>query len=157
MFGGQAHEGGAEKRIGPGGEDGDVRGVRGRLGQGEGEFRAGGFADPVALHGEHALGPAAGKLLQIGEQFLGVGGDAQKPLFQVLLHHRLVATPATSVDDLLVGEHRAAGLAPVLGRKLAVDEAPLQEIEKEALLVDIVAGMAGGEFPAPVVGVAHAL
>ena len=75
MLGGQAHEGGPEQGVGPGGEDGDAFRLFHGFGQFEGDLRADGLADPVALHGEHAFGPAA-ELVEVGQQFLGVVGDA---------------------------------------------------------------------------------
>ena len=59
---GQAHEGGAEQGVGPGGED--RQGLAPAFGQGKIDLRARGFADPVALHGEDPLRPA-GQLVQV--------------------------------------------------------------------------------------------
>ena len=73
------------------------------------DLGAGGPADPVALHGEHAIGPVAFELLHVVQQLVGVGGDAQEPLFQgALFDGRGFVTPAAAVDHLLVGQHGGA-------------------------------------------------
>ena len=154
MLGGQRHEGHAEDGIGPGGEDLDLA-LAGF--QREGDFRTHGLADPVALHTQHAVGPAALKLGEISQQFVRVVGDLEEPLGQFLLHHGRVATPAQAVDHLLVGEHGVAVGAPVLGSLFAVDEALFQPAQEEKLLPAVVGLVAGGDFPIPVIGVAEAL
>ena len=73
------------------------------------------------------------------------------------MDHGLVTAPAAAVDDLFVGQHRAAGFAPVLGRMFAVDQALFQEFQEKALLVDVVTGVAGGDFAPPVIGITQAL
>jgi len=119
-------------------------------------MRAHAPADPVALHGQHALGPARGQGIQTGQQFVGIVRDTQKPLLQVLLLDLAVAAPAAAFDDLLVRQHRMAGRAPVLGRTLAVYQPLLEKLQEEKLLEAVVFGIAGGNFAAPVIGIPHA-
>ncbi len=44
--------------------------------KGKDYLRANGFTDPVALHGKHAIRPAALQFLQIRQQFIRIGGNA---------------------------------------------------------------------------------
>lgn len=122
MFRRKRHEGDAEERVRTGGEN--VQALRALHGffQGKGDGRARGFADPVALHGQHAFGPAALQLLQVFQQFVAVSRDFKEPLGQVFLDHAAVTAPAQAVNDLLVGQYRMAGGAPVLRGLLAVDQ-----------------------------------
>ncbi len=78
MFGRQNDAGGAVDGVHAGGEDADLfaAGLQGEVG-----LRAFAAADPVALHGEHLLRPAGLDLAHVVEQLVGVGGDAQEPLF----------------------------------------------------------------------------
>ena len=115
--------------------------------------RAHGLADPVALHTEHAVRPAALELGEVGEQFVGVIRDLEEPLGEFLLDDGRVAAPAQAVDDLLVGEHGIAVRAPVLGGFLAVDEALFQPAQEEKLLPAAVGLIAGGDFAVPVIGI----
>ncbi|KAF5028666.1 hypothetical protein DSECCO2_656680 [anaerobic digester metagenome] len=158
MFWGKAHEGGAEHGVLPGGEHGDGTVIGRSVGpfQREHDFRADGLADPVALHAHHALGPARLQLVEVGQQFFRVVGDAQEPLGQVLLLHGGIAAPAQPFDDLLVGEHGVALGAPVLRGLLAVHQALFEEPQEELLLPAVVFGRAGGQLAPPVIRVAKA-
>ena len=71
-----------------------VEGVRPRRIHGDGllatfdlevHFGAGGSADPVALHQQHLLRPLTLELLHVVEEAIGVVGDLQIPLRQLLL------------------------------------------------------------------------
>ena len=154
MLGGQRHESHAKERVGPRGEHLDVA-FAGF--QRERDLRAHGLADPVALHTEHAVRPAALELGEVGEQFVGVIRDLEEPLGEFLLDDGRVAAPAQAVDDLLVGEHGIAVRAPVLGGFLAVDEALFQPAQEEKLLPAVVGLIAGGDFAVPVIGITEAL
>ena len=79
-------------------------------------------ADPVALHQLDRLGPV--EQVEVGEQAVGVRGDAQHPLLQRAAEHRVVAALAAAVGgDLLVREHGAERRAPVDRRLVEVREA----------------------------------
>ncbi len=93
-----------------------------------------GLADPVALHHAHLLGPALERIERL-EQVLGEVGDFQEPLRQLALLDHRAGAPAAAVDHLLVGEHGHVDRVPVDLGALAVDEAGLEEIEEQLLLV----------------------
>ena len=79
------------------------------VGQCEIDLRAFGAADPVALHGEDALRPAAFELRHIVQQLVGVVGDPEEPLFQrALLHGGVFVAPAAALHHLLIGQHGGA-------------------------------------------------
>ena len=121
-------------------------------GQREIDLRAFGAADPVALHGEHALRPAAFELRHVVQQLVGVGGDFEEPLLQrALLDGRILVAPAAAFHHLLIGQHGGALGAPVDQRFLAVGQAALQHLEEEPLVPAVVFGLAGGDFAVPVV------
>ena len=116
VLGRQHHVGRAEQRVGPGGEHLDVAGVGA-----EQHRRAGGAADPVALHGLDLVRPV--QHFEIVEQPVGVRGDAHHPLPQPFPEHREVAAVAAAVGgDLLVGQHGAQTRAPVDHRVGPVDQ-----------------------------------
>jgi hypothetical protein len=71
MLGGQAHERGPEHRVLAGGEHRD-RGCAGGRGPLQGKIDLGpdAFADPVALHGQDAFGPAAFQLFEVVQEFV---------------------------------------------------------------------------------------
>src|SRR5690625_786071 len=71
MFGGHRHECGPHEGVGPGGKYLDAV-----IAAGKDDFRTFAFANPVGLHGAHPLGPAVQRV-QIGQQFVGVVGNAQ--------------------------------------------------------------------------------
>ena len=77
----------------------------------ENDLRALGSADPVALHFLERIAPL--DAVEIVQQTLGVGGDAQHPLPHRLAFDRETAHLADAVLDLLVGKHRAQLGAPV--------------------------------------------
>ncbi len=118
MFGRQHHVGGAEQRVGPGGEDADCRVaavgfavLRTVAKQGKIDLRAFALADPVALHLLDRFGPI--DQFQIVEQAVGIGGDAQQPLPQRHADDGMAATFGFAVDDFFVGQHGAQRFAPV--------------------------------------------
>ena len=124
-------------------------------GHGQVEFGPLAPPDPVALHRHDALGPAGQPIAPL-EQLLGVVGDLEEPALDVLGDHLGIAAPAAARLDLLVGENRLAGWAPVDGRALLVREPALEHADEDELLPAVVRRIAGGELPVPVVGDAHA-
>src|SRR5712671_6860759 len=125
----------------------------GNIGYREPDARADGFADPIALHGDHAVGPSAFKFFQIFKELIGVVSGLQKPLldFTGLDEGIFVAPAVAAVDDLLVGQHGAALGAPVDAALFAISEATLEHAQKKPLIPTIVLGIAGGDFAPPVV------
>ena len=68
-----------------------------------------------------------------------------------------MAAPAVpAVHHLLVGQDGAAGLAPVDGRLLAVDQALFVHLQEDPLVPSVVVRVAGLDAAPPVVAVAHA-
>ena len=158
MLGRELQRGRAENRVDAGGEDGDGR--SGRIG-GAVEFeihqRAFAAADPVALHGADFFRPA-GQAVEIAQQFVGIVGDAQKPLLEfALLDQGVFVAPAAAVHHLLVGQHGGAFRTPVDPALLAIGQALLEELDEEPLVPFVVFGQTGGDFARPVVGEAQAL
>src|SRR5882762_19554 len=125
----------------------------GNIGYGKPHTRADGFADPIALHGDDAIGPSAFELFQIFKELIGVVSGLQKPLLDFAgLDQRIFVAPAVAaVDDLLVGQHGAAFGAPVDAALFAIGQATLEHAQKKPLIPTIVLGIAGGDFTAPVV------
>ena len=113
----------------------------------ETEARALRTADPVPLRGHDRFGPLDAVE---PEQLVGVRGDLEEPLREVLLHHRCPAALAAAVDDLLVREHRLVLRAPVRGRGGAVGEALLEELQEDPLVPLVVLGLAGDDLARPV-------
>ncbi len=124
------HERYAEDGVGARGEKADF--FTGVPGHREGKFRAFAAPDPVALHQLDRLRPV--DPIEIGEQSIRVVGDLDVPLLEVFLADRIVGVPpAASVDDLFVGEDRAALVAPPLRSGRAVGQAALVEHQEEPL------------------------
>ena len=111
VLGRQHHVGGAEDGVRPGGEHPDASRAPVWSGR-EVDVRAGGAADPVALHQLDRLGPV--QRVQVVQQPVAVRGDPHHPLLQVALEDREVAPVGPAVGgDLLVGQHGAQPGAPV--------------------------------------------
>src|SRR5262249_42662449 len=103
MLGRDYHRCRAEDRINARSEGADfLRLIAGDLPV---HFRAAAPPDPVALHRDYALGPAAFQRVQIVQQLVGVIGDANEPLFQfAMLDGRVLVAPAKTAFGLLVGQ-----------------------------------------------------
>src|SRR6266403_5593619 len=125
----------------------------GNIGYREPDTCANGFADPIALHGDDAVGPRAFKFFQIFKELIGVVSGLEEPLldFAGLDEGIFVAPEVAAVDDLLVGQHGAAFGTPVDATLFAIGEATLEHAQKKPLIPTIVLGIAGGDFAAPVV------
>ncbi len=108
MLGRQHHVGRSEESVGPGGEHAQSRRP---FRQAKIDLCPLALADPVALLFLDRLGPI--DLVQVGQQPVGVSGDAQQPLAQRDAHDRMVASFRLAVDHFLVGQHGAQGRAPV--------------------------------------------
>src|SRR5712675_1367729 len=114
------------------------------IGYREPDTRADGFADPIALHGDHAIGPGAFEFFQIFKELIGIVSGLQKPLldFAGLDEGVFVAPAVAAVDDLLVGQHGAAFGAPVDAAFFAIGQAALEHAQKKPLIPTIVLGIA---------------
>ena len=162
VFRGEHEVADAEDGVGAGGEDGDavdIAEIAGGVVEREGDFRAFGAADPVALHHLDRFGPVDGAEV---EQLVGVVGDAEEPLLEVArLDDRAAAFAGTRssvvAQHLLVGQYGAAGWAPVGGGASAVGEAVAVELEEPPLGPAVVLRIGGGELAIPVEAGAHLL
>ena len=112
--------------------------------------RTGAPADPVALHGAHALRPAA-HAVELSVQLLRVGGDLQKPLVELGAPDDRFAAPAPPRLHLLVRQDGLARSAPVHPAPALVGQAALQHLEKEPLVPAVVVRTVDGDLAAPVV------
>ena len=112
---------------------------------------ADGAADPVALHPDDLLRPEALELVQVVEQAIGVVGDLEVPLRELLLHDLGAAALAPAVHDLLVGEHGLVVRAPVDRALLAVGQVALVQALEQPLVPAVVLGVARVEDARPVV------
>ncbi len=90
------------------------------------------------------------KLIQVCQQFLGVGGDADKPLGDFTALHERPGTPAAPVNNLLVGQYRLVHRVPVDGCHFLVHQPLFIEAGEEPLLPAVIVGLAGGQLARPV-------
>src|SRR4030081_780737 len=143
MRGGEDDSAGAVDGVDTGGEN--FYGLDpGDIGYGKPHARADGFADPIALHGDDAIGPGALQFFQIFKELIGVVSGLQKPLFDFagLDEGVFVAPAVATVDYLLVGQDGAALGAPVDAALFAIGEATLKHTQKKPLIPTIVLGIA---------------
>ena len=108
VFGGDHHEGDAENRIGPRGEDFEFTVESLNV---EEDLRADRTADPVALDLFERVAPF--EPFQSVEHALRIGRYAQQPLLHAFLHYGESAAHRQSVFYLVVGQHRTQLRAPV--------------------------------------------
>jgi hypothetical protein len=146
MLGREDEEGRAEERVRPRREDGNVDVELFDAEHDLGTLRA---ADPVALHGQHALRPGL-ELRHVVEKPVRIGGDAEEPLLQGARLDLPAAALAVAVDHLLVREDGLIVRAPVDYRVLAIRESSLEELQEEPLRPVVVAGLGGRELATPV-------
>jgi len=108
--------------------------------------------DPVALHSPDVRWPSI-QVVDPFEQLLSVLRNPQKPLIEVALLDERVTPPAAFVlaFDLLVGENGLTGWTPVDGRLPAGNESVLVEAFEQPLVPAVVLGLAGRDFPIPIV------
>ena len=145
--GGHHEERGAEQRVGPGGEHRDrlVAAFHGEV-----DLGALGPADPVALHQQDTVRPAALELPGVRQQPVGVLRDLEVPLVQHAPHHVGAAALALPRDDLLVGQDGLVDRAPVHVAVTPVGQATLVEPQEQPLVPVVIGGVAGLQPPAPV-------
>ncbi len=159
MLGGDGHIGDAHQRVGARGEDLEPRRTQAAsefIGIRKHDLHAATLADPVALHGTHLLRPCV-ELLQIVQQFLSIAGDCEVIHRDLALLDQCAGTPATPVDDLLIGEHGLIDRVPVHHAGFPVDHPFLEQARKQPLFPAVIGRIAGGNLPFPVVGEPQAL
>ena len=122
VLGGDDHERDAEDGVGARGEDFEL--AVGTLDVEE-DLRADRAADPVALDLLERVAPC--EFVEPVEHALGVGRDAEQPLFHALLLHGEAAAHREPVAHLVVGQHGAQLRTPVDHRVGAVGEAVVLE------------------------------
>src|SRR5215203_5709487 len=146
----QNKERGAEERVRAGGEDLD-RTVAFDL---EPDLGTLGAPDPVPLQ---CLDPLRPVNLREVQQFLGVVGDLEEPLRQVLLYDRRPAPLAAPVRsyDLLAGQRRVVLRTPVDRGFLAVRQSLLEELHEEPLVPAVVFWVVGHDLRVEVEHRAH--
>ena len=139
------------------GENFNRRGVL-QIIDGEPHPRALRAANPVALHGDDALGPSPFELLEVIDELVGVSGRFEEPLLEFAGFDEgvFVAPAIAAVDDLLVGEDGATFRAPIDAALFAIGEAALEHAQEKPLVPAVIFGLAGGNFAAPVVAEAEA-
>ncbi|MNQ46919.1 hypothetical protein D3C85_607460 [compost metagenome] len=150
VFGGDSDVGRAHQGVRTGGEDFQ----RARFADGidvvrELHFHAAGLADPVALHGLDLFRPAS-QFVEALQQLIRVSGDLEVVHRDFALFDQRARTPATAVDDLLVGQYGLVHRVPVHGAVLAVDHALLEQAGEQPLLPAVVVRLAGSHFARPV-------
>jgi hypothetical protein len=137
---------GRGKRVGPGGEHGEVAEV---------DLAALAPADPGPLEFLGPLGPVQG--IQPGNQAVCVGGHAQEPLAHHPLGHVAPAplTAAAGVFGLLPGQHRQTRRTPQDRGVGLVHEASAEQLDKQPLSPAVVGRLARVDGPGPVPGSAN--
>src|SRR5580704_4415624 len=147
---GENHGGCAVYRVNACGEN--FYGFAGHVRDIEPHARAFGFPNPVALHGDDALGPAVAEFIESTDQFFGVLCDAIEPLLDIAdFYLRIFVTPALAVDYLFIGENGLAFRVPINAALFLVSEVAFQHAKKNPLVPFVIFGIAGGDFAAPVV------
>ena len=141
------HVGRPEERVATGRVDGDDVIRSRRL---EVDERAGGLADPVALHLLDAVGPV--KRVEILEKTLGVLGDLEHPLAHRLADDGMVAALGASVYDFLVRQNRAERGTPVHRNLGDVGEPLLVELLEDPLRPLVILRVRRVDLAVPVVG-----
>ena len=154
----ERHELGAEQGVWPRREDFQLAfAVRHRRRvEHEADQQAFGAADPVFLHQPDLVRPAV-EVIERVEQVFGIVADLEEPLRQLALLDHGAGAPATAVDHLLVGEHGVVDRVPVDLRLLALDQPGFEEVEEHALLMLVVARIAGRDLARPVERQPHRL
>ena len=115
----------------------------------KGKAHAEALADPVRLHGFHALGPARQRV-ERGQQLVGIFRDRHVVHRDLALLDQRAGAPAAAVDHLLVGQYRLVDGIPVHRAGLLVDETRFEHAQKQPLVPAIIIGLAGCEFAFPV-------
>ena len=149
MFRRQGQEGDAKDGVNARGKGADFPGFQAVFRDVKGDFHAFAAPDPVALHGQDFVRPVR-QAAEV-QQFVGVVGDAEKPLLKIPPGDGGFAALADAVEHLFVGQHRLAGGAPHHGRFGAVGQPLFVELDKEPLVPAVVLRQAADHFPIPVV------
>ena len=109
------------------------------------------LADPIGLHGTHALRPSV-HLVQGFEQILGVGRDLQVIHGNLAFFDQRARAPATAIDHLLIGKNRLVDRIPIHHAGLLIGDAFFQHAQEQPLIPAVVVRPAGRQFAAPIQG-----
>ena len=129
----QHHERHSEHRICTGGEDGEMLVGVSHI---ELHFRSFRATNPVALGFLQTLCPL--NRVESVEQTLRVGTHTEAPLAHLLLHNRITASHRHTINNLIIGKHRAKLRAPVHHRLAQESNAPVHQRVALLLLVHCV-------------------
>ena len=153
MFGGHRAEGHAHDGVGARGEDPEFVGKCRVAGGGpldrKGKAHTVALADPVRLHGLHALGPTR-QGVERAKEFIGVFRDRHVIHRDLALFDQRAGAPAATVDHLFVGEYRLINRVPVDGAGFFIDQTFFQHAQEQPLVPAVVIGFAGGQLAFPV-------
>ena len=111
-------------------------------------------ADPVLLHCLNLVGPV--ERVDVFEEFIGVFGDFEEPLFHFLLFDFVAAAPTVAVFNLFVGEDGLVHGAPPLVGFFLVGEAFFVELEETPLGPFVILRVGSVYFARPIDGVTEA-
>ncbi len=139
----------AHQRVGAGGINVDPLVALGGRDHVEGHLKPARFADPVGLHQLDLGGPVI-EAINGGQQFLREIADFEEPLRQLAPLDIRARAPALAVDHLFVGQNGHVDRIPVDHGVLAIDEARLEHIEEQRLLLAVIFGIAGRLLARPV-------
>ena len=107
--------------------------------------------NPVALHCEDFRRPSAFESIKVCEETIGVIGDSEIPLRQLLLDDRCATALTRAVgQNLLVRENRLIHGIPVDPRVPAVGQTFFVQLEEQPLVPLVILGVRGVQHPRPV-------
>ena len=86
------------------------------------------FAEPVFLHGAHAIRPALKAVLCLLKQLSGIIGNTQVIAGDLAFFNRCTRAPAASVDDLFVGQYRFVDGIPVHNLRFTIGDTLVEHL-----------------------------
>ena len=89
--------------------------------QAKADQQAFGTSDPIALHETDFFRPSI-QFIERAQQIFGIVGDLEEPLRQLVLLDERAGAPASSVDDLFIGQDGAIDRVPIHFRFLTDDQ-----------------------------------
>ena len=151
MLRGQYHKGHPPQSIGAGSEYFQLIPLLGA----ELDQRTFGFTDPVGLQHAYTRRPIDRIVIQ---QFFGIIGDLEEPLFQILLDNRRTTTLAVAVipPDLFARQSGIAIRAPIHRRHFAISQTVFVKLFEEKLRPAIIFFVRRNDLAAPIKHGTHA-
>ena len=114
------------------------------------DLRTSRLPDPIALHEQHLLRPCPLQLLHVIEETLGIVGDPQIPLGELLLGDLGIAALTCTFDHLLIRQHRLAFRAPIDAARSPIGKTAFVHLQEEPLIPSVVRRVACVEHAIPV-------